>query len=200
MRDWKRAKWRERSNTRREQGKGRGSKQTFIFWAPTCPPPFSLSRLPALLFVWLLGVFYHHALFILNSSVFIPLLSVKKLLSSIIFKPTLFVSPNFSLHFLPCLSIIVTVKSLLICCLTYTLYSIYSICWFPFTHFFSFLSLLRLFIEATACVASSRQCTTYPWIAHFYVRCYTPKNNHIILQNSQSSSMHAPASYKHKAE
>ncbi len=115
------------------------------------PSPFSLPLLPPLLFVWLLGVFYPHALFILNSSVgfFLPL-SVKKHFSSIIFKPTLPVSPSppscyISLH----VSQSSLLSKLSISALSHAHFvSLYLQSLTPFTHSSS-LSRLPLFIATT---------------------------------------------------
>lgn len=140
------------------------------------PSPFSLPLLPPLLFLWLLGVFYHHGLFILNSSVCF--------FSSVICQKTFFLNhfqthalcvsppppPPFLLHFPPRLSIILAVKTLYICSLTRTL-----------------------------CLSASTVSNSlHPFFLPFTSPSLYSNNSHIILQNPQSSSKHAPASYKRK--
>lgn len=113
----KRVKWRERWNTKREQGKARGSKQAFIFWAPTCPPHLPISLSISQLFCLSDYCVYfistpcwsetHQLFFFLSENIFLSHFQTHA--------PR--VSPIFAPHFLPCLSITITVTSI---CARYT--------------------------------------------------------------------------------
>lgn len=167
MRMYERVKWRERKNTKKEQRKGRGSKQAFIFWAPTCPPLFSPS--PFFHLFCLSGCVLSPCLVDLKliSFFFLLSLSVKKhLYPNHFLNPRSLCIPSFLQHFPPCLSIILTVKT---------------------------LSALRHkhFVSVCASLPSTI-------ISPFHLSFSLGSNNQIILQNPQSLSKHAPASYKRK--